>query len=697
MGIFPKFIVRSDKGYGPTDDYWYGPFAGPTKAGVDVNEFVALNFSAVYNAITIISQTIGSLPLHLFKRTKRITQKVANKPGYGVLHSVANPEMTAMTYRETTSAHELSWGNSYSEIVRNGMGQIAELWPISPDRVTPKRQSKRLVYDINVGVGKPITLPRERILHIPGLGFDGLIGYSVLTKARESIALGMATEEYGARFFGQGTNPAGVLEMEENLGDAYEDFAKKFKAGFEGLGKSHKVMILERGLKYKPLGVKPEDAQFLQTRAFTVVEIARWFNIEPMKLKDHSKSSFDNISSLQISHVVDCIRPWTVRREQNYNMQLLTPSERQQGYYYEHVLEGLLRGDWAARGEFYSKMFQVGAFSPNMILEKENMNPVEGGDERFVPLNMVPLSMARKMIEMQDEPGEPEPGEENNRLDRTLWGRMLIEYNKTVDNKDVAQRSITGRERISKQYYPLIKAAAKRIVNKEGNAVKNQTKKRSQRSKASMEKWLDSFYRKLPGYIKQEMGPVFRSFAEAIIEESAKEIGVEPDLKELDTFINDYIERYAERHVESSHGQLVSLLNPKDDGEKKDAHEDHEDRADEPIEHDEFDDVADRVDEWAEDDKRPEKIATNESVRMSNAVFQTVAFGAGMSVVWKIRGAKTCPYCRELSGKRVSKGQSFVDSGDVLDPKSGSGPMKINGIKTQPPLHQNCDCTLSYI
>ncbi len=676
MSIFPKFIVRSDKSYGPTDDYWYSPFAGPTKAGVDVNEFVALNFSAVYNAITIISQTVGSLPLHLFKRTERITQKAVNRPGYGVLHSVANPEMTAMTYRETTSAHELSWGNSYSEIVRNGMGQIVELWPIPPNRVTVRRAKKDdgtpgpLFYEINVGTGQPVFLPRERILHIPGLGFDGLIGYSVLTKARESIALGMATEEFGARFFGQGTAPIGSLETPEDLGDGREDFAKEFQKGYAGLGKSHSVMILDRDMKYKPIGVKPEDAQFLQTRAFTVVEISRWFNIEPMKLKDHSKSSFNNITSLQTSHVIDCIRPWLVRREQNYNMQMLSPEERQQGYYYEHVVEGLLRGDWAARGEFYTKMFNVGAFSPNDILEKENMNPVEGGDERFVDLNKVPLSMARKMIEIQDD-------EENSRGEPE--GAKLIEY-----------KSVTGRERISKRYYPLIKAAAKRIVNKEGNAVKNQTKKRSQRSKASMEKWLDSFYRKLPGYIKQEVGPVFRSFAEAIIEESAKEIGVEPDLKELDTFINDYIERYAERHVESSHGQLVSLLNPKPDEKKKDKTE--------TVEHREWaDDIDDRVDEWSEDDKRSEKIATNESVRLANAIFQTVAFGAGMSVVWRIRGAKTCAYCRELNGKRVSKGQSFVDSGDVLNPKAGTGPMKINGMKTQPPLHISCDCYLGAI
>ncbi len=693
MGIFPKFISRN-WAPGPTDDYWYGTPAGPTKAGVAVDEFIALNFSAVYNAISIISGTIGSLPLHLYKRNKRITQKATIHLTYDVLHAVANPEMTAMTYREATSAHELSWGNSYSEIVRNGLGQIVQLRPISPNRVRPKREAGQLVYEIVIAGGKTKDFPREQILHIPGLGFDGLIGYSVLTKARESVALGMATEEFGARFFGQGTTPAGILEMPQDLGDGREDFVKEFQKGFAGLGKTHKVMVLDNDAKYTPIGVKPEDAQFLQTRAFSVVEIARWFNIEPMKLKDHSKSSFNNITSLQTSHVIDCIRPWLVRREQNYNMQMLTPKERRAGYYWEHVVEGLLRGDWAARAEYYSKIWMIGGITSNEIREKENMNPVEGGDELFVPLNMVPLSMARKMIETQDDP-EPEPSDDDDELPKDeennlrFWKTKLIEYKESI-----ATRSIKGRERISKRYYPLIKAAAKRIVNKEGNAVKNQTKKqRSQRAEASMEKWLDSFYRKMPDYIKQELGPVFRSFSEAIIEESAVEIGVEPDLKELDTFINDYIDRYAERHVESSQGQLVSLLNPKPDEEKKD-----KDGQPAGVEHREWaDDIDDRVDEWAEDDKRSEKIAKNESVRLSNAIFQTVAFGAGMSVVWKIRGAKTCAYCRELNGKRVSKGQSFVDSGDVLDPKAGTGPMKINGMKTQPPLHISCDCYLGAI
>jgi len=414
MSIFPKFIVRSDKSYGPTDDYWYSPFAGPTKAGVDVNEFVALNFSAVYNAITIISQTVGSLPLHLFKRTERITQKAVNRPGYGVLHSVANPEMTAMTYRETTSAHELSWGNSYSEIVRNGMGQIVELWPIPPNRVTVRRAKKDdgtpgpLFYEINVGTGQPVFLPRERILHIPGLGFDGLIGYSVLTKARESIALGMATEEFGARFFGQGTAPIGSLETPEDLGDGREDFAKEFQKGYAGLGKSHSVMILDRDMKYKPIGVKPEDAQFLQTRAFSVVEVARWFNIEPMKLKDHSKSSFNNITSLQTSHVIDCIRPWLVRREQNYNMQMLTPKERRMGYYWEHVVEGLLRGDWAARAEYYSKIWMIGGITNNEIREKENMNTIgQEGDVYLEPMNMQPAGT-------EPPPAEPKKIEGDN-------------------------------------------------------------------------------------------------------------------------------------------------------------------------------------------------------------------------------------------------------------------------------------------
>jgi len=657
-----QFFKR--KGYGPGNDYWYGPVQAPTKAGVDIDEVAALNFSAVWNAIQIISGTIGSLPLHLLRRAGKNTEKMTSESIYGVLHSVANPEMSAMSYREATGAHVVSWGNSYTEIVRSKTGEVVELWPIGPNRVKPERKNDKMFYEISIGGGQKVTLPREKVLHIPGLGFDGLMGYSVLNKARESIALGMATEEFGSRYFGDGTHPGVVVSHPLALGpDAHKRLKKDLTNAYSGLGKSHKLLLLEEGMKMENIGIPPEDSQFLQTRQFQTVEVARWFNIDPSKLKDHSRSTFNNIEHLSIMHVVDCITPWMVRIEQCLDMQLLTPEQRQLGFFFKHNVEGLLRGDTAARAEFYSKMFNIGAYSINEIREKENMNPVDGGDERFVPLNMVPLSMAKEVAVPKPDPepaqivapeGDEEPEEENGRD----WMNAMVEGRAGADIRD----------RVARQYRDLFFSMAKRIVNKESLAVKKAVERRNKRADETFDAWIIDFYSGMDGYIRQEAKPAMKGLARAVRDAAGKEIdGDETTEAEFDKFVDDYVGTYSLRHIASSTGQIQSL---EDDQE-----------------------IKDRVDEWA--DKRPDKIADNETVRLGGAVAQFVFWGAGLSCVWRIRGSKTCPYCRSLSGKRVAKGQSFANTGDELNPKGGTGPMKIWGLKSHPPLHRGCDCYIA--
>jgi len=673
-----KQFLKRRISYGPGNDYWYQPFQIPTKAGVDIDETTALNYGAVWNAIQIISGTIGSLPLHLLKRTGKNTEKMTSESLYDVLHSVANTEMTAMNYREAAGAHMVSWGNSYSEIVRSTVGDVVELWPITPNRVKPERKNGSMFYEVNVGAGKKVTLPRERILHIPGLGFDGLMGYSVLTKARESIALGMAAEEFGSRYFGDGTHPGTIVSHPGVLGPEQQKTLQKSLTGaYSGLGKSHKLMLLEDGMKMENIGFSPEDSQFLQTRAFQIPEISRWFNIDPSKLKDHSRSTFNNIEHLSIMHVVDCIRPWLVRIEQCYNMQLLTPEQRKVGLFLSHNVEGLLRGDTAARSEFYSKMFMIGAISINEIREKENLNPIDGGDEHFVPLNMVPLSMAEEVMapEPAPEPAQivaPEPDEaeqEENNID--FWQRQ----------KQI--RSITGRDRLIKAYYDLFKTAAQRIVNKEALTAKRFAK--SSTGKAFVAKTHEFYLNVMPGYIKKEIGPVISTFASEIGVESSKEVNTDfdQDDTEYNDFATGYLTRYIERHIESSVGQLEQIAT--------------EERADEPeSKPDTFvNDVEDRADEWSE--KRPDKIARNETNQLANAAAQFIFFAAGYKAVWRIRGAKTCPYCRSLNGKKVSKGGAFLNPGDVLDPKGGTGPMRFFGLKQHPPIHSGCDCYIGAI
>lgn len=384
-------------------------YGSQSLSGENVTEQTALTYSAVWNAVSLISGTIGALPLHLMQRKGKTKQIVDDRKLYRVMHDQWNPYMTAMAGREALMAHVLTWGNGYAEKVRNGYGEIMELWPITPNRVTPFMQDGELVYRITMPIGPNVTLPRDNILHVPGLGFDGFQGYSVIAMARKSIGLGMAMETFGSQFFGQGTNPGVIVSHPGKLSaQGHDNLQSSLVAAHSGLGKAHKLLLMEEGMKLEKYGIPPNDCQFLESRQFQIPEIARWFNLPPHKLKDLTRSSFSNIESEQISFVTDSILPWLVRLEQNYLMQLLTDSDKSlSGYgrlYFKHIVEGLLRGDAASRSAFYTVMLDKGVMSINEVREKEDMDPVNGGDIHLVPMNMTTLENAGKPQEPKPEP-----------------------------------------------------------------------------------------------------------------------------------------------------------------------------------------------------------------------------------------------------------------------------------------------------
>jgi len=302
--------------------------------------------------------------------------------------------MTAKTGRETMAAHILSWGNGYAEKVKNGYGDIIELWPIAPDRVTPEMQDGEIVYIIMVGNEKK-TFNRDKILHIPGFGFDGLVGYSPIAMARKNIGWGMAMETFSSNYFGQGTHPGVVVSHPGKLDpDAFKNLKQSLTDNYSGLGQSHKLMLLEDAMKLEKLGFSPEDSQFLESKQHHISDIARWFNMPPHKLKDMTKSSFNNIEAENASYVIDTILPWIVHIEQNYAIQLLTLQEYKQGFYFKHILEGLLRANSKDRAEFYKYMIGNGIMTPNEVREKEDMNPSgdPNADELWMPTGLIPMS-----------------------------------------------------------------------------------------------------------------------------------------------------------------------------------------------------------------------------------------------------------------------------------------------------------------
>lgn len=380
----------------------------PSNAGVDVSGDTAMNFSAVFCAVNIVAGTIASLPLHLYRRVgENAKEPYRDHPLYDILHNRPNSEMTSYVFRETLQGHLLMQGNAYAEIIRDRLKRPAQLWPWNPAAVKVKRDSAgALCYEVRETPATMRRIPAEDMLHIPGLGFDGRMGYSVLAKARETLGLGLAMEEFQARFYGQGTNIGSVLEHPGRLSDeAHKRLVKDLNEKRAGLSNAHTSMVLEEGMKFVKTGMPLEDAQFLESRVFQISEVARWFNLPPHKLKELSKATYSNIEQQQIEFVQDSIRPWAVRWEQHIAWKLLKEDERRV-LFAEFNLDGLQRGDTKSRMEAYAVMRNVGAINADEIRAKENLNPIGGlaGSLYWKPLNMGDANSE----EVKESPAEPE-------------------------------------------------------------------------------------------------------------------------------------------------------------------------------------------------------------------------------------------------------------------------------------------------
>lgn len=370
-------------------------------AGIRVNEETALRVTAVYACVRVIAETVASLPLPLYRRLERGKEKVTAHPLYSILHDMPNPEMTSFTFREVLMTHLLLWGNAYAQIVRDKRGQVLELWPLSPSGMELVRDDKarQLVYRYTEGM-KTIEYKPEQIFHIPGLSFDGVKGLSPIAVTREAIGLAMATEEFGSRFFGNGARPGGILEHPGVVKDP-EKLRKSWEEVYKGVHNSHKIAVLEEGMKYHEIGIPPEDAQFLETRKFQLNEICRIFRVPPHLVGDLERATFSNIEHQSIDFVMHTIRPWLVRWEQAIVKALLLPEERKL-YFPRFNVDGLLRGDFKTRMEGYAIGRQNGWYSANDIRELEDMNPIPeeaGGDLYLVNGNMLPAKLAGSKAE----------------------------------------------------------------------------------------------------------------------------------------------------------------------------------------------------------------------------------------------------------------------------------------------------------
>ena len=390
MGLFSNWFQSRDKPQNRTAGSAYLFLNGTSSSGKPVNERSAMQMTAVYSCVRILSEALAGLPLHLYRyREDGGKEKATDHPLYHLLHDEPNPEMSSFVFRETLMTHLLLWGNAYAQIIRNGKGEVIALYPLMPNRMSVDRDKNGMLYykyqtspdDAPTMEGSTVTLPPSQVLHIPGLGFDGVVGYSPIAMAKNAIGMAIACEEYGAKFFANGAAPGGVLEHPGTIKDP-QRVRESWQSTFGGSGNANKIAVLEEGMKYTPISISPEQAQFLETRKFQINEIARIFRVPPHMVGDLEKSSFSNIEQQSLEFVKYTLDPWVIRWEQTLFRTLFTDAEKKE-YFFKFNLEGLLRGDYATRMNGYATARQNGWMSANDIRELENLDRIpteEGGD-----------------------------------------------------------------------------------------------------------------------------------------------------------------------------------------------------------------------------------------------------------------------------------------------------------------------------
>ena len=399
---------------------------GSSMSGKSVTPSSAIQVSAVYACVRVIAETIASLPLHVYESTDAGSRKANEHPLYRLLHDEPNTEMTSFIWREVMLSHLLLYGNSYCQILRSGRSKIVGLYPLLPDHMAVDRDTKgKLTYTYTTSEGRMEQLNPEDVLHIPGLGFDGVMGYSPIALEKAAIGLGIAAEEYGSKFFQNGARPSGILTHPNTVKDPAA-LRASWNAAYGGSGNASRVAVLEEGMTFVPLSMPNNEAQFLETRKFQVTEICRIFRVPPHMIGDLERATFSNIERQNISLAVHTIRPWLVRIEQAINKTLIPENEKGR-YYAQFNIDGLMRGDYKSRMEGYAIARQNGWMSANDIRALENLNPIseeEGGNAYLVNGNMIPISLAGLGVllglaaQSEEEPAEEttsakEEGEEN--------------------------------------------------------------------------------------------------------------------------------------------------------------------------------------------------------------------------------------------------------------------------------------------
>ena len=480
----------------PMSDYWYTPFgATSTYTGKTVSEVTAMNVSAFYAGVRLISETMGMLPVSIYRRLGgSAKRKERGHPLQDILHDKPNQWQDSMQWHEMMTAHAIMWGNGYSEIVPGRRGFASELIPLHPARMEVKLgDDTRLRYVFLMPNGQKKVYLQDDIFHLKGFGY-GIAGISLLTAMQQTLGIALATEEHAGRYFSNAAVACGVAEHPGAMSEPAQDrFKKTFQEAYAGVSKHHSVMVLEEGMKWKQISVNNRNSQFLECRKFLVNEIARGLRLPPHLIGDLEKATFDNITEQDLEFVKYAMLPWVKRWEHAHQTQLITVP---QTFFAEYNLDALLRADYKTRMEGHEIAIKNRILNPNEVREIENRNPYPGGEVY----------------------GAPEQG--------GAQGAKLENLEASVPVLEIPSRAES-----------IVRTTAERIVRKEIAQIEKKAVRLADDGEA-WEKWLARFYRGHASLVVDALGvseDIARDYCEKQKAEMARGIPVNESWSEQKT------------------------------------------------------------------------------------------------------------------------------------------------------------------
>ncbi|NLE27515.1 MAG: phage portal protein [Clostridiaceae bacterium] len=621
---------------------------GDSYSGVTVTEDRAMTFAPVFACVRIISEDIGALPVHLYKRTDN-GREIARDHPVDRLMREPNPMMTASVFRETMMGHVLLWGNFYAEIEFNANMEPVALWPLNPSNTKPmKTKDGDLYYQTYLPDGKMKDLYDWQVWHLMGYSTDGLSGRSAIEMMRETVGLGMAAQEFGGRYFGSGANMGGFFETPGTLSEpAYNRLKTEINEQMSGLSKAHRAVILEEGAKFARNTIPANEAQMLETRKFQIEDVARFFRVPLHLVGDLSKSTNNNIEHQSIDYLVHCLLPWLVKIEQVNDRKLLIGATERAEYFCKHNMDGLLRGDTQTRYAAYAVGRQWGWLSANDVREKEDMNRIEGGDTYLVPMNMIPADRLGDPPDDEDfEQGATRRAEVRSAASddaiRYAQARLDVIHAAEVAIKDALEGIINLHCDTLSGYVPLIEQGAPdKFMTSAADYLLDRAQ--YQRLSSALSSSIPQFAVQTRQILQAELGNVLDDI-------EYKKI--------IDGFISSAAKDYPARSLE----QLRQILSSKKS----------------------VDEIAEKIRarllDWH--NNRALQLGENSAVKLTNEMTRKAAKKKGYRVIWQVMSGSPCQFCATLNGVTVDAGDTFKST------------KKGHKNRLNPPLHNGCHCML---